>query len=266
MGDGALQATLTFLVHGNAKVGAERIALLEAIETLGSLSAAAKDRGLSYKAAWDAVRTMNNMLPQPVAVTRAGGRHGGETVVTPQGRRIIAAFHQLQAALGRFASHLREAGVGPDGGVPTLLEGLFMRTSARNMLKATVRGLTPCGVNVDVRLDLCGGVTLTAVVTGRSVAELGLRVGGNVIALIKSNFIELSRDAVGVTPFAGNRIGGVVLRLEDGTVNREISVDIGGGKTLTAIAGRRSAEASDLAPGVPVVCRIEPSHVILAVE
>lgn len=266
MGNRALQATLTFLVHGNAKVGAERIALLEAIQNRGSLSAAAKDIGLSYKAAWDAVRTMNNMLPQPVAVTRTGGRYGGETIVTPHGRRVIAVFRQLQAELSRLAAHLRHAGVGPDGRLPSLLEGLFMRTSARNMLKATVRSLTPRGVNIEVRLDLYDAATLTAVVTGRSAEELGLHVGGTVIALIKSSFVELSLDESGAMPIAGNRIRGVVVHLSDGSVNSEVLVDIGGGKTLTAVVGRRSGGACDLAPGVPVACSIEPSHVILAVE
>ena len=56
------------------------------------------------------------------------------------------------------------------------------------------------------------------------------------------------------------------MRAEDGAVNSEISVDIGGGKTLIATVTLGSAEALDLAPGVEVTALVKAPHVILAVE
>ena len=51
--------------------------LLEMIRSAGSISAAAKALGYSYKGAWDAVQALNNLFEQPLVTTRAGGAHGG---------------------------------------------------------------------------------------------------------------------------------------------------------------------------------------------
>lgn len=58
-------------------LGDKRIRLLEAIDTTGSISQAAKAVPLSYKAAWDAVDDMNNVAPEPLVNRAVGGRHGG---------------------------------------------------------------------------------------------------------------------------------------------------------------------------------------------
>ena len=67
-----------------------RIRLLEAVEREGSINRAAKAVPLSYKAAWDAIDTMNNLAPEPLMVRVAGGRQGGGTQLTDYGRRRIA--------------------------------------------------------------------------------------------------------------------------------------------------------------------------------
>jgi len=266
MGNGKLQAALTFLVPGNSTVGAERIALLEAIDRLGSLSAAARHAGLSYRAAWDAMRTMNSMLAQPVAIPHAGGKHGGDTIVTPLGHRVITAFHQLQSELARFTALLREGGEAAEGSATSLPEGIFMRTSARNMLRAVVCTITPGAVNTLVTLSLPDQLTLDAMVTNRSVENLGLSVGRNVMALIKSNFVALAAANSSQEVPARNQIKGVVAHLDNGAVNTEVSVAIGRGKSLTSIVKHQRTRELGLDIGTPVVCSIKSSHIILAVE
>ena len=256
------QAALSFLVQGKSRVGAERIALLEAIQRSGSLSTAAKELGLSYKGAWDAVKTMNNMLPQPVAVTQAGGRHGGETLITPDGRRVIRAFHQVQTELERVMAALRQGAEE----APDILKGLFMRTSARNMLRARVAAITPGHVNTEIALDVSEGVTLYAIVTEQSLKDLDLRVGGEAIALIKSSFVMLALAEPGLKLSARNQIPGHVSRVTDGQVNNEVTVDIGGGKSLSAIVTRDSVNDLGLTPGTAVTCCVKASHVIVAVD
>ncbi|OXH85109.1 molybdenum-dependent transcriptional regulator, partial [Burkholderia multivorans] len=63
--------------------GATRIALLAAIGDTGSITRAAKAVGLSYKAAWDAIDTMNNLAGEPLVVRSTGGKGGGGTTLTP---------------------------------------------------------------------------------------------------------------------------------------------------------------------------------------
>ncbi len=57
-----------------------------------------------------------------------------------------------------------------------------------------------------------------------------------------------------------------MLHREDGAVNSELTLQLAGGKTLTAIITRESAESLELAAGAPATALIKASHVILAVE
>ncbi|WP_324778107.1 winged helix-turn-helix domain-containing protein, partial [Ralstonia pickettii] len=60
--------------------GRGRIELLAAIGQTGSITAGAKAVGLSYKAAWDAIDTMNNLAGEPLVVRTTGGKGGGGSV------------------------------------------------------------------------------------------------------------------------------------------------------------------------------------------
>ena len=78
--DANLTATLS-VRRGGSNVSLERIALIEAVGDLGSISAAAKKVGLSYKGAWDAIQTLNNLFDAPVIEAAPGGKAGGAAQV-----------------------------------------------------------------------------------------------------------------------------------------------------------------------------------------
>jgi molybdate transport system regulatory protein len=249
-----------------SRIGAERVALLEAVGSLGSISAAAKSLGLSYKGAWDAVQALNNLFDAPLIATHAGGAKGGAALLTPRGRAVIVAFHkvegELSAALERLKARLAGA---PDDDIGSLFWSLGMRTSARNALRGVVSHVTDGAVNAEVALQVAPGVEIVAVVTRSSVADLELAPGTRAIALIKSSFITLAVGE-GVRTSARNQLRGVVEGREDGAVNSEITLRLADGKTLTATVTRESAEALDLKPGDAATALIKAPHVILAVE
>lgn len=258
-----------FLVAGESlsRIGAERIALLEAVRDHGSISAAGRALGVSYKAAWDGVALLNNLFPQPLVVAQPGGRHGGGALLTAEGTEVVAAFHAIEEELARVMSDLRDRLAAK--GVPRasrLLRSLAMKTSARNALRGVVDAVIPGAVNAEVRLRLSDGVHLTVIVTSRSVADLGLAPGVEATALIKSTFVLLApADQVGRIS-ARNRLVGTVASREDGAVNSEIVLDIGGGKTVAAIITKDSAEDLGLKPGDRACALVKASHIILAVE
>src|SRR3954463_3216414 len=109
-----------------------RMALVEAIGELGSISAAARKVGLSYKAAWDAVQALNNLFDTPLVAAAPGGAKGGAAEVTARGHGVLGAFRrlqgQMQAALARLDSD-------PDADI---FWSLGMKTSARNALRGRV--------------------------------------------------------------------------------------------------------------------------------
>lgn len=262
----ALNAALSLRRGEGARVGGDRIALLEALGELGSIRAAAAHLGLSYKAAWDAVQALNNLFDAPLVAAQAGGRQGGTAVLTPRGRAVVAAFHRVEAELAGALERLeRGLGGAPDTDVGTLFWSLGMRTSARNALRGTVASVTDGAVNAEVTLQVARGVEIVAVVTRASVADLGLAPGKPAIALIKSSFIVLAKGE-GLMTSARNQIAGRAISREDGAVNSEITLEIADGKTLTATITRESAERLQLELGEAITALIKAPHVILAVE
>lgn len=263
---GDLSASLTLRRGLASRVGLDRIALVEAIDELGSITAAAKALGLSYKAAWDAVQALNNLFDGPLVTAAPGGRAGGAASLTPRGRSAISAFRaverEINAALAKLETGLAGA---PQGDIGGLFWSLGMRTSARNALRGVVSAITPGAVSGEVALDVGEGVRIIAVLTLRSIADLGLEVGQPAVALIKASFVLLAKGE-GLRTSARNQVAGVVAEREDGAVNSEVTLDIGGGKTLTATITRESADALELAVGDRAVALIKAPHVILAVE
>ncbi|MDB5426775.1 MAG: transcriptional regulator, ModE family [Phenylobacterium sp.] len=261
-----LNAALSLRRGEGPRVGAERVALLEALDELGSIRAAAARVGLSYKAAWDAVQALNNLFEAPLVIARAGGRHGGAAELAPAGRAVVAAFHRVEFELAEVMDRLERGLAGaPADDIGRLFWSLGMQTSARNALRGTVTHITDGAVNAEVSLAVAGGVEIVAIVTRESVGALHLAVGRPAIALIKSSFVVLAKGE-GLVTSARNQIGGVVARRVDGAVSSEITLDIAEGKTLTATITRESAEAMDLTEGERVVALVKAPHVILAVE
>jgi molybdate transport system regulatory protein len=86
-------------------LGSGRVALLERIHELGSISKAARSMGMSYKRAWDMVDFMNRMAGGPLVTKKSGGKGGGGAVLTEQGHRAVDAFRALQE---RFRNYLAE--------------------------------------------------------------------------------------------------------------------------------------------------------------
>jgi molybdate transport system regulatory protein len=240
------------------------MALVEAIGELGSISAAAKQVGLSYKGAWDAVQALNNLFDGPLVEAAPGGKAGGTASVTPRGRAVIQAFRRVQAemdaALAKLDGVMGRGGLGSD-----VFWSLGMKTSARNALRGVISDITPGAVSGEVTLSLADGVSITAILTRGSIDDLGLEVGKPAIALIKASFVILAKGD-NLRTSARNQIPGRIVSREDGAVNCEVILDIGGGKTLVATVTLESARSLQLAVGDSVTALVKAPHVILAVE
>ena len=76
-------------------MGPGKADLLDAIQTYGSISAAAKSMKMSYRRAWELVDLMNQSFQQPLVKTSPGGSHGGGTQVTEQGLFILNTYRNI---------------------------------------------------------------------------------------------------------------------------------------------------------------------------
>ena len=264
--EGKVEAVLSLGGGRRSMVGRERIALLEAVGVHGSITRAAQAVGLSYKAAWDALDAINNLMPRPAVLGRTGGAKGGGATLTEDGQALIAAFRLIEGKLGRAAARLSAGEVGDLADPFSLLWSLGMKTSARNAYRCRVRNVHPGAVSTEVELDLTESTSLTALVTRESVTDLGIVPGREVMALIKASFVILAVGEDCPSVSARNRIKGVVAAREDGPVSSEIVLDIGAGRSLTAVITRDGAEELEIAPGRIAWALIKASHVILLVD
>lgn len=82
---------------GELYIGGGRIALLERIDKLGSMAAAARSMGLGYRNAWLWVEAMNRLAPSPLVEKVTGGTGGGRAVLTEEGRKAIAQYNKLNS-------------------------------------------------------------------------------------------------------------------------------------------------------------------------
>ncbi len=139
-----------------AFVGGNRIGLLEAIDRRGSISGAAREVGISYKTAWDAVDAMNNASERPLVHRAAGGVGGGGTMLTEEGKETVRLYRVLQGEHQKFIGRL-EGRLGDVGRLYSLLRRVAMRVSARNVFLGKVKEVRKGAVSTEVTVGLKGG-------------------------------------------------------------------------------------------------------------
>jgi molybdate transport system regulatory protein len=113
----ACKIKVQILCGDEIAMGPGKADLLEAIAREGSISAAGRALGMSYRRTWLLVDTMNRCWHLPLVETAQGGRKGGGARLTDLGTAILVQFRQLQAdldqssdgeVLGTLTSSLRE--------------------------------------------------------------------------------------------------------------------------------------------------------------
>jgi len=91
--DHALKIKVQVMSGGRIAMGPGKADLLDAIAQGGSISAAARTLGMSYRRAWLLVDTMNRCWREPLVETRPGGAR-----LTGAGHGVLASYRRLQAA------------------------------------------------------------------------------------------------------------------------------------------------------------------------
>src|ERR1700694_4407246 len=77
-------------------LGPGKADLLEGIAETGSISAASRRMGMSYKRAWYLIDTLNNYFREPVVVSVKGGRAGGGASLTPTGQAVLELYRTIE--------------------------------------------------------------------------------------------------------------------------------------------------------------------------
>ena len=95
---GTVRLHLRLMAGAEIALGPGKADLLEAIARTGSISAAGRAMGLSYKRAWSLVEVMNRSFAAPLVEAAKGGAGGGGAALTPAGAAALADYRAAQAA------------------------------------------------------------------------------------------------------------------------------------------------------------------------
>jgi len=101
--------TIRLDFDGERRLGAGKIALLEAIEKTGSISAAGRAHGMSYRRAWLLVEELNRLFSPALVAARHGGVKGGGAELTPEGQRVVSLYRLAETKMRASASAEIEA-------------------------------------------------------------------------------------------------------------------------------------------------------------
>ncbi len=89
------------------RIGPGKIELLEQIAALGSIAAAGRAMGMSYRRAWELVEEIDGLFGAPVVDRQTGGKRGGGAQLTRLGLSLVARFRAVERAAAEAAkSHL----------------------------------------------------------------------------------------------------------------------------------------------------------------
>ncbi|MFQ5443512.1 MAG: winged helix-turn-helix domain-containing protein [Nitrospinales bacterium] len=78
-------------------LGPGKVDLLEAIQRAGSISAAAREMGLSYRRAWGMVDVMNRCFQKPLVSSTTGGKRGGGASLTELGQKVTRLYRTMES-------------------------------------------------------------------------------------------------------------------------------------------------------------------------
>jgi molybdate transport system regulatory protein len=260
-----LAAPLWLLFRERELLVGKALSLIRNIDEKGSISRAADAVPMSYKSAWDLIDRLNNSSVHPIVAATTGGRNGGGAKLTPHGKAVLQLYSSLERNFSNMMNSL-------DGTTPdiqnffSMMKGLLMRTSARNQLAGTVQHIQKGMVNSQIKIAVNEKTIIAATITNESVVNLELKEGAEVVALIKASSVVIFSDPVPVKSSLDNMLSGKVVELVDGAVNSEVTVDIGGGKTITSVVTKESVKTLNIKKGNRIFVAFSASQVILALS
>lgn len=250
-----LEAQLVLNLDQKLFASPRRMALLAAIADTGSLSQGAKQVGMSYKAAWDAINDMNQRAAAPLLLLAAGGKGGGGAVLTPMGERFLKLYDVLETIQQRAVLALQDTRV-PLESLLGAISQFSLQSSARNQYLCRVLSVQDVAGMAEVAVQLSSGLPMVASITAASVERLALQPGGEVMVLIKA-------PAVVTTPLAQAHESDTVVNRYSVTVaalsGPDMTLQLPGGDLLYArVAGILPT------PGETITVTIDPDQVMLA--
>jgi molybdate transport system regulatory protein len=167
---------------GTPVIGKGGAEILAAIAKEQSISKAAKKLSMSYRYVWNYLQKIQKVVEAPIVETYKGGKTGGGGAkLTALGQSLIEEYQQVASLMSEVLADQE------------CWEVLGLKISARNQLKGKVVSVEKNGVTAKVKVEIKVPAVVTAVITKEAVEDLGINVGDEVNAVIKSTEVMISK-------------------------------------------------------------------------
>jgi molybdate transport system regulatory protein len=113
---GKARLRVSIVFASGARIGPGKAALLESIRDTGSISAAARDMGMSYKRAWRLLDSISQAFIEPVVTAAPGGSGGGGATLTPFGAEVLERYQRIHDRAAAVAADDLVARERPEAG------------------------------------------------------------------------------------------------------------------------------------------------------
>lgn len=255
------ESSLNLLSDNKSFILEKRILLLKTINKTGSISKAAKEIPMSYKAAWEAINDMNNLCPSFVVKKETGGSGGGGTTLTEYGENLIKSYDILKTEHNKFLNSLTNITDFNTGNLKSL-KRVAMQLSARNQIITTIDSIIIDKVNASVNLSTKNNKKLVSSISRKSVENLSLKIDDEVIAIFKSNNVMIStKKLAGLS--ARNKIEGIIKSINYTEVSCEVMFEISKNETITSVITTRAAKELKLEIGMKAFAIIKASDIMI---
>lgn len=84
---------------GTGILGDGKWQMLKLIEKKGSMKAACDELGYTYRRTWGNLKKIEDFFGFPLLEKHRGGTEGGNTQLTPEGKRLVAAFDKFHSSV-----------------------------------------------------------------------------------------------------------------------------------------------------------------------
>ena len=240
----------------------KRLEILRRIAAGGSISQAARDAGVSYKAAWQALDTLTNLAGVSLVERVVGGTGGGGARVTQAGQQLLDTAAALEQARAQVLAQAV-------GGALNPARALALRTSMRNQWPCTVHSVVQLGRIWQIGLQLgqaprpAQAPDLFSRITQESVELLGLAPGLPVLALCKATAVQVLPANAAVVGPGRNGLEGLLSRIDPGATPQdedEVAVALQAGGQLAGFM----AQGQRVPLHSPVLACLDASAVVIA--
>ena len=169
----------------------KRLLILRSLSQAGSISQAARQAGVSYKAAWQAIDTLSNLSGVALVEKVVGGAGGGGARLTPAGVQLLDAAQKLGTVRKQVLADISPANA--KNSMPQTSMALAVRTSMRNQLLAKVVAVKTVGALAWVKVQITQDMVWIAKITKESAQLLDLVPGMQIMLLCKATAVRISR-------------------------------------------------------------------------